>query len=129
VRIDELTIQLNECVHKWEVEKESFMPTEAKMTEINEELARMNKFINDLDGRNKQLLEINKRRMQQKTDSKTSITQLLKEIYGMMLKNKNKILNRCQTEKEKEGVIKEFKSLQEKLDMTLKSTQIVTVKP
>lgn len=36
------------------------------MTEIDEELVRVNKFINDLDGRNKQLLEINKRRMQQK---------------------------------------------------------------
>ena len=61
----------------------------------------MNKFINDLDGRNKQLLEINKRRMQAKVESGTSITQLLKEIYGMMLKHKNKILNRCQSEKEK----------------------------
>jgi len=61
----------------------------------------MNKFINDLDGRNKQLLEINKRRMQTKVESGTSITQLLKEIYGMMLKHKNKILNRCQSEKEK----------------------------
>ena len=52
----------------------------------------------------------------------------MKEIYGLMLKHKNKILNRCQSEKEKEGVIKEFKGIQEKLDMTLKSTQIVTVR-
>ena len=43
---------------------------------------------------------------QKKADDKPSITMLLKEIYGMMLKNKNKILNRCETEKEKEGVIK-----------------------
>ena len=95
VRLDELTVQLNECVNKWESEKESYFPAEAKMAEIDEELVRVNKFINDLDGRNKQLLEINKRRMQQKTgENKTSITMLLKEIYGLMLKNKNKILNR-----------------------------------
>lgn len=98
------------------------------MTEINEELNRMNKFINDLDGRNKQLLEINKRKMTQKIEDKPSITQLLKEIYGLVLKNKNKILNRCQSDKEKEGVISEFKAVQEKLDLTLKSTQIVTIK-
>jgi hypothetical protein len=105
-----------------------YFPTKQKMTEINEELGRMNKFINDLDGRNKQLLEINKRKMTQKIEDKPSMTQLLKEIYGLMLKNKNKILNRCQTDKEKESVINEFRSVQEKLDLTLKSTQIVTVK-
>jgi hypothetical protein len=98
------------------------------MTEINEELARMNKFINDLDGRNKQLLEINRRKMQQKVEAKPSITELLKEVYGLLLKNKNRILNRCQTDKEKESVIHEFKAVQEKLDLTLKSTQIVTVR-
>lgn len=45
-----------------------------------------------------------------------------------MQKNKNKILNRCQTEKEKETVVLEFKQIQEKLDLTLKNTQIVAVK-
>ena len=105
------------------------MPTELKMAEINEELVRMNKFINDLDGRNKQLLEINKRRMQQKVgESKTSLTMLLKEIYGLLLKSKNKALNRSQTEKEKEAVLKEFKVVMEKLDLTLKSTQVVAPK-
>jgi hypothetical protein len=44
------------------------------MAEINEEITRMNKFISDLDGRNKQLLEINKRKMQQNIVSKPSIT-------------------------------------------------------
>lgn len=41
------------------------MPTAAKMVEFREEMTRMNTFIGDLDGRNRQLLEINKRKMQQ----------------------------------------------------------------
>jgi hypothetical protein len=45
-----------------------------------------------------------------------------------MHKNKTKILSRCQTEKEKEAVVIDFKAIQEKIDLTLKSTQIVTVK-
>lgn len=65
----------------------------------------MNQFISDLDGRNKQLLEINKRKMQQTLESKPNITEILKELYVLMQKNKNKILNRCQTEKEKETVV------------------------
>lgn len=88
----------------------------------------MNQFISDLDGRNKQLLEINKRKMQQTLESKPNITEILKELYILMQKNKNKILNRCQTEKEKETVVLEFRQIQEKLDLTLKNTQIVGVK-
>ena len=72
----------------------------------------MNKFISDLDGRNKQLLEINKRKMQQNIVSKPSITEQLKDVYVLLQKNKNRILNRCQTEKEKQMVISEFKAVQ-----------------
>ena len=52
----------------------------------------MNKFISDLDGRNKQLLEINKRKMQQNIVSKPSITEQLKDVYVLLQKNKNRIL-------------------------------------
>jgi hypothetical protein len=50
------------------------MPAANRITEISEELARMNKFISELDGRNKQLLEVNKRKMQQTLENKPSIT-------------------------------------------------------
>ena len=65
VRIDELTQQLSECVEKWETEKAAYVPTSDKMADIDQELVRMNHFMVELDGRNRQLLEINKRRMQQ----------------------------------------------------------------
>lgn len=104
------------------------MPTAAKMVEFREEMTRMNTFIGDLDGRNRQLLEINKRKMQQQVANKPSITETLKEVYILMQKNKNKILARCLNEKEREAVMLEFKALQEKLDLTLKSPQIVNVK-
>jgi hypothetical protein len=120
-------LQLNECISKWEREKEAYLPTATKMNELNEEIARMNKFIIELDGRNKQLLEINKRKMQQKIETKGSITDMLKEILLLVQKNKNKLLGRCLNDKEKEQVIAEFKTLQDKLDMTLKSTQIVSI--
>jgi hypothetical protein len=45
------------------------------MTDISEELIRMNNFISNLDGRNKQLLEISKRKMQQTlVEGKPTIT-------------------------------------------------------
>ena len=72
--MDEMNLQLSECVNKWEKEKEIYMPASTKVTEISEELQRMNQFISDLDGRNKQLLEINKRKMQQTLESKPNIT-------------------------------------------------------
>lgn len=55
----------------------------------------MNKFISDLDGRNKQLLEINKRKLQQTFDNKPSLTEILKEFNILLQKSKNRILNRC----------------------------------
>lgn len=41
------------------------MPAKKIITDISSELSRMNNFIGDLDGRNKQLIEINKRKLQQ----------------------------------------------------------------
>jgi len=55
----------------------------------------MNKFIGDLDGRNKQLLEINKRKLQQTFDNKPCLTEILKELNIILQKSKNRIINRC----------------------------------
>jgi len=52
---------------------------------------------------------------------------MLKEVLLLIQKSKNKLLGRCLNDKEKEQVIMDFKTLQDKLDMTLKSTQIMTV--
>jgi chromosome segregation ATPase len=112
VRLEELNLQLSECVAKWEREKENYLPTASKLAELSDEITRMNAFISDLDGRNKQLLEINKRKMQQGLESKPSISETLKELYVLMQKNKNKMLNRCQSEKERETVMGEFKAVQ-----------------
>lgn len=57
----------------------------------------MNTFISELDGRNKQLLEINKRKMQQTIENKQSLTEILKDLLVLLHKNKTKILSRCQT--------------------------------
>lgn len=79
---------------------------------MKDEIARMNNFISDLDGRNKQLLEINKRKVQQTIEAKPNITEMLKDLLILIQKNKNKILNRCQTEKDKEAAIADFKVIQ-----------------
>ncbi len=55
----------------------------------------MNKFISDLDGRNKQLLEINKRKLQQTFDNKPTLTEILKDLNIILQKSKNRIINRC----------------------------------
>ena len=85
----------------------------------------MNKFISDLDGRNKQLLEINKRKLQQTFDNKPTLTEILKDLNIILQKSKNRIINRCISQKEKEGVMAQFKGVQQKLDLVLRSSQVI----
>ena len=66
--------------------------------------------------------------MQQHITNRPSITEALKDLYVLIQKNKNKILGRCLNDKEREVVILDFKTLQDKLDLVIKSPQIVNLK-
>ena len=66
--------------------------------------------------------------MQQQITSTPSITEALKDLYVLIQKLKNKILGRCLNDKEREVVILDFKTLQDKLDLVIKSPQIVNLK-
>ncbi len=50
---------------------------------------------------------------------------MLKQLNTTIQRNKNKMIGRMQTEKEKESIMNQFKVIQEKMDLTIRSVQIV----
>lgn len=94
------------------MEKEQFVPTQKHLKRIEDEISRYQKYAVELEKKNKQLTEVAKKRLAE--ESKSSYGDLLREVNTVILRNKNKIISRCQ-EREKEQVVMDFKLIHEKL--------------
>ena len=73
-------------------------------------MTRYQKFANQLETKNKQLIELGKKKMAE--EPKISMGEVLREVATIIMKNKARILGHCSNEKDKELVIMDFKAVQ-----------------
>ncbi len=54
-------------------------------------------------------------------ESKFGVTELLRDLSSSLSKSKLKVLNKVESEEEKEVIINEYKQLQDKIDLAMRS--------
>lgn len=82
-------------------------------------MGKFQDYASELDVKTKQLLEISRKKGSE--ESKFGVTELLRDLSSTLSKSKVKILNKVEAEDEKEAVLGEYKILQDKIDVALRS--------
>ena len=114
---------MNQCKANWQNEKKAYIPTSKQFKDLQNEVARYQKYASQLENKNKQLLEIGKRRLAE--EPKSSAGEVLREVSAVIMKNKARVIGKCPTDREKELVMGDFKIIQEKLESAIRSQNIL----
>lgn len=89
------------------------------MNDLQSEMGKFQDYATDLDTKTKQLLEISKRKGNE--ESKFGVSELLRDLSSTLSKSKVKILNKVESEEEKETILGEYRLIQDKIDVAMKS--------
>ena len=89
------------------------MPTQKDLKVLENELNRYQKYYSEVSVKNKQLIELLRRKGYE--DAQSGITELLREISTVMMRSKTKIIQRAESEKDKEQIMNDFKLITDKI--------------
>jgi hypothetical protein len=89
------------------------------MNDLQSEMGKFQDYASELDTKTKQLLEISRKKGSE--ESKFGVTELLRDLSSTLSRSKLKVLNKVESEDEKEVIINEYKGLQEKIDFAMRS--------
>jgi hypothetical protein len=89
------------------------------MNDLQSEMGKFQDYASELDTKTKQLLEISRKKGSE--ESKFGVTELLRDLSSTLSKSKLKVLNKVESEDEKEVIINEYKGLQDKIDFAMRS--------
>lgn len=89
------------------------------MNDLQSEMGKFQDYASELDTKTKQLLEISRKKGSE--ESKFGVTELLRDLSTTLSKSKLKILNKVESEEEKDTIINEYKQLQDKIDFAMRS--------
>lgn len=89
------------------------------MNDLQSEMGKFQDYASELDTKTKQLLEISRKKGSE--ESKFGVAELLRDLSSTLSKSKLKVLNKVESEDEKEVIINEYKGLQDKIDFAMRS--------